>query len=35
MLLGKVNILKTGEEINENTEEGKVLMNITDLNDIT
>jgi hypothetical protein len=33
-LLAKVNIPKSGEEINENTEEGKVLMKNADINEI-
>jgi hypothetical protein len=33
-LLGKANIPKSDEEINEKTEEGKVLMKNADLNEI-
>jgi hypothetical protein len=34
LLLGKVNIPKSDEEINERTEEGKVLMENADLNEM-
>ena len=33
-LLGKVKILKTNEEINEKTDEGKVMMKIFNLNEL-
>jgi hypothetical protein len=32
VLLGKVSIPKTNEEINEKTDEGKIMMKIFDLN---
>ena len=34
VLLGKVSIPKTNEEINEKTDEGKIMMKIFDLNEL-